>query len=191
VTSSEITVLRPTSVAELAEAVTSVPRLRVLGSGSRLGWCAPWEGPVVSSLGLTGIASTRPADGVAVVRAGTPVGDLLVELHGMGLTLPLATGLPEGVSQRGGTVGGLVATGLPHALEPQRIRAELLDVTIDDLGHASGHADELREPLDCRPGFQVVTREAEKLLGRRRVHDAARLDHRHDLLDFGRVRDLP
>jgi hypothetical protein len=71
----------------------------------------------VSTSRLTGIADLRPEDGVAVVRAGTLVEDLLQEVGGHGLTLPLAIGLPREVSQRSGTVGGLFATGLPHAHE--------------------------------------------------------------------------
>lgn len=124
--------LRPGTLEELSEAVTSVPRLRVTGSGSRLGWCRPWSGPEVSTSGLTGIVSMRKADGVATVRAGTMVCDLLEELAPAGLTLPLATDLPVQVSQRAGTVGGLVSLGLPHAIETEcgPIRDWVLGVTV-------------------------------------------------------------
>ncbi|MFX8856370.1 FAD-binding protein, partial [Acinetobacter baumannii] len=66
-------VLHPTTIAELAEAVGSAPRLRVVGSGSRLAWVKPFLGPTVSTSRLTGIVELRPEDGVVVVRAGTLV----------------------------------------------------------------------------------------------------------------------
>lgn len=109
--------LQPTTTAELAEAVVSAPRLRVVGSGSRLAWVKPFAGSTVSTTRLSGIVDLRPEDGVAVVKAGTMVEDLLLEVAGHGLTLPLAVGLPREVAQRHGTVGGLVATGLPHGHE--------------------------------------------------------------------------
>ncbi|MFX8887319.1 FAD-binding protein, partial [Acinetobacter baumannii] len=71
----------------------------------------------MSTSRLTGIVELRPEDGVVVVRAGTLVEDLLKETAGHGLTLPLAIGLARDVSQRYGTVGGLLAAGLPHAHE--------------------------------------------------------------------------
>ena len=125
-------ILRPESIAEMVEAVRSAPRLRVLGSGSRLAWIKPWSGPTVSTLGLTGIVDMRATDGVVVVRAGTLTEDFLAEMEEVGLTLPLALGLPRDISQRFGTVGGLVATGLPHALEALSgpIRDWVLGVTV-------------------------------------------------------------
>lgn len=124
--------LEPTTTDELVDAVTSAPRLRVVGSGTRLPWVKPFAGPTVSTVRLSGVVSLRPEDGVAVVRAGTLVEDLLTDLMGHGLTLPLAIGLPREISQRYGTLGGLVATGLPHGHEARfgPIRDWVLGLTV-------------------------------------------------------------
>ena len=100
------------TVGQFREAVLAQPKLRVVGSGSRLAWCTPWDGPTVSTLGLTGIEELSVPDRLVTVLAGTHVVDLLDELRTHGLGLPLAHGDPV-VTQRYGTVGGLLMGGLP------------------------------------------------------------------------------
>lgn len=80
------------------------------------------QGPdptILSTLALAGIVDWSPDDQVVVVRAGTPLSLLQAELLGKGQCLPLPDpeevgDLPAGVP---GTVGGLVAMNLPHALQ--------------------------------------------------------------------------
>ncbi|MBX3111132.1 MAG: FAD-binding oxidoreductase [Fimbriimonadaceae bacterium] len=99
-------------VADLRDAVLSHGQVRVVGTGSRLEWCTPWDGPTVSTRGLVGIEELSVADRLVTVRAGTLVVDLVEELASHGLGLPLAQG-EDVVTQRYGTVGGLLMGGLP------------------------------------------------------------------------------
>ena len=107
----------PDTLDGLRDAILAHPRVRVVGTGSRLSWCTDWDGPCVSTRKLSGIVELRPDDFVAVAWSGTPVAELLDELAPRGLTLPLATGLPPVLTQRYGTLGGLFSCGLPHSLE--------------------------------------------------------------------------
>lgn len=100
------------TVSAFREAVLAHQHVRVVGSGSRLSWCSPWDGPTVSTLGLAGIEELSVPDRLVTVLAGTRVEDLLEELKTHGLGLPLAQGDPV-VTQRYGTIGGLFIGGLP------------------------------------------------------------------------------
>ncbi len=98
---------------EFREEVLTHPQVRVVGSRSREAWCTAWEGPVVSTLGFVGIEDFAVDDRMVTVRAGTLVEDLLAETTSEGLGLPLVASGNAAMTQRHGTVGGLVMAGLP------------------------------------------------------------------------------
>jgi glycolate oxidase FAD binding subunit len=105
------------TLSELCEVVRGADRLKFAGDGSRSAWLPHWEGPVVRA--PSGIIAHDVPDQVVQAWAGTRVRDLQSELAAHGQCLPLATDVPEAYSQRFGTLGGLVATNLPHALVAQ------------------------------------------------------------------------
>ncbi len=78
-----------------------------------------WDGADLSLASLSGVITHDIDDQVVEVWAGTRVEELQEELGRHGQCLPLGSGLPQVVSQRYGTVGGLLATNLPHALSAQ------------------------------------------------------------------------
>ncbi|MFP5022885.1 FAD-binding oxidoreductase [Pseudonocardia phyllosphaerae] len=107
------TTLRPTSSAEVRDAVLDTPgRLAITGAGTAAGWAGrlgSGDRPVDATLdlsGLSGVITHNPGDMTVSVLAGTPVRDLQAELaeHGQRLALDAAR------IRRGATVGGLVAT---------------------------------------------------------------------------------
>lgn len=112
-----MTVLQPESVAELQSILQSTDRARLIGAETRVRFCTRVSAPRVTLRGMTGITELRAADFVVTVRAGTLLTDLASELAEQGLALPLASIGNQDVTQMHGTVGGLVATGLPHGLE--------------------------------------------------------------------------
>lgn len=73
----------------------------------------------IETTGLSGIVEHDVNDQVVVVRAGTPLSELQAALAERRQCLPLPPHGTVGVLASGvpGTVGGLVATGLPHALQ--------------------------------------------------------------------------
>jgi glycolate oxidase FAD binding subunit len=90
----------------------------IMGCGTKGGLRQPGatEIPITD---YAGILNFSPADQLLTVRAGTRLADLLPEIEAHGQTLPLAR-FGEGFEYLGGlpgTVGGTIATGLPHFLE--------------------------------------------------------------------------
>lgn len=94
---------------EIQGQVLTEPRWRIAGSGSHKTWLPKGDAPALSTLGHEGIVEWSPPDRVVVVRAGTTLRDLQAELAAKDQMIP-ALG-------SGGTVGGLLAMGLPHAAE--------------------------------------------------------------------------
>lgn len=111
----------PTTTAELAEALSQKIAVRLEGSGSKQGWIAQREGELLSLAKLTGIVDFHPADQTVVVRAGTRVDDLQEELRAAGQCLPMPDPRQAGLALAGylGTVGGLLASDMPHGLYAQ------------------------------------------------------------------------
>jgi len=106
---SEAQPLRPTSVAEVQEAVRAYPRLRVRGGGSKPALSTPQEGQVLLELGsLRGVVEYDPSEYVVVARAGTPLAEVETLLAQHGQYLPFDPPLVE----QGATLGGTVAAGL-------------------------------------------------------------------------------
>jgi glycolate oxidase FAD binding subunit len=102
---------------DIAQAMREAARVRIVGNGSRSNWLPAWAGATV--VVPSGIVAHDVADQVVQAWAGTTVEELQAELATHGQCLPLADALPDVYSQRGGTVGGLLATNLPHALSSQ------------------------------------------------------------------------
>lgn len=103
------TTLRPTTAAEVRDAVLDTPgRLAISGAGTARQW-AGRPGDVDATLdlsGLTGVITHNPGDMTVAVHAGTPLRALQDQLaeHGQRLAFDAAR------AGRGATVGGLVAT---------------------------------------------------------------------------------
>ena len=111
-----MSIILPENVAEMRDAIRSHDRLQITGTESRRDWVNESEYPKLSTKRWEGICDFRPDDLVVTVKAGTPLDDVVEEVERQGLTIP---GSAEwGVlGNRGGTVGGWIATGLPHAWE--------------------------------------------------------------------------
>ncbi|MCW5943485.1 MAG: FAD-binding protein [Fimbriimonadaceae bacterium] len=117
-----VTVVRPTTVEELAEVVRAAESVDIVGSGTKAAFdVRPYcSGRVhLETSGLKGVVEHDVSDQVVVVRAGTSLADLQSALAEHGQCLPLPRREDVGVLAAGvpGTVGGLVAMGLPHALQ--------------------------------------------------------------------------
>lgn len=106
----------PAAKARLEEWAQSWPaQTAIQGSGTKL----RHSGPTASTLGLTGLIEHDAADQVAVAWAGTPLSDLQAELRAKGQCLPLPQTGHFWLDGGPGTLGGLAAMSLPHALEAQ------------------------------------------------------------------------
>ncbi len=93
---------------------------RIVGTRTKLGFCAPFEGgEQVAS--LRGVLDVQPADQIVTVGAGTPVEELQERLAETGQCLPLPDRRSWGnlLAALPGTVGGMIAMNLPHALSAQ------------------------------------------------------------------------
>jgi len=96
-------------------------RARIAGSGSKVGFLPDWDGLAISTQGLTGVIAHDVDDQVVEVWAGTPVAELQIALIEHGQCLPLTNDLSLAAQISGvhGTIGGLIAMNLPHALSSQ------------------------------------------------------------------------
>lgn len=126
-----MTALAPCSVDEVCQAMPGGP-YRIEGTGTKRGLGSA-EGETLSLARLSGVIEFNAADQVVVVRVGTPIAELqqalAEEKHCLPLPLPEVGFWPSGAP---GTVGGLVASRLPHALEAQTggVRDWLLGLTL-------------------------------------------------------------
>jgi glycolate oxidase FAD binding subunit len=108
-TNQVVTMLCPSTLEELADAVRSAPRVIAVGAGttSRLtqvrGECG-----CISTVKLTGIVEYEPSEFTFTARAGTPLREIVAALAERGQYLPFDPMLAEA----GATLGGTVAAGL-------------------------------------------------------------------------------
>ncbi len=107
------------TIEDLCDAVRGAERVRIIGSARRTGFLPAWDGAILSLSSLSGVIAHDVDDQVVEVWAGTGVEELQEQLGKHGQCLPMAVDLPLTVSQRHGTVGGLLAMNLPHALSSQ------------------------------------------------------------------------
>ncbi len=116
--------VRPVDVGELREALSRDGPILIQGSGSKADFLVPYPNDdfeVLDMTSIAGIVELEPDDQVVAVRAGTQLSELQAALGERGQCLPLPDPAEFGRSVAGypGTVGGLVAMRMPHALEAQ------------------------------------------------------------------------
>ncbi|MBI4768870.1 MAG: FAD-binding protein, partial [Chloroflexi bacterium] len=100
---------KPTTIAEVRDAVRSLPRLLPRGGGSKPALSIPPEGVAALDLsGLTGLLEYDPAEFTFTALAGTPLSEVLAALSANGQYLPF----DPPFAARGATLGGAVAAGL-------------------------------------------------------------------------------
>lgn len=99
--------LAPTTFAELADAVRSVPRVLAVGAGTKPRLSAV-DAVMLSTAGLRGISEYDPSEFTFTAAAGTPVREIAEALAERGQYLPFDPVLAEA----GATLGGTVAAGL-------------------------------------------------------------------------------
>lgn len=127
-----MTVLRPTTTEELAEAVRGHARVVVEGGRTKPALLDP-TGTRISTAGLRGVVEYDPAEFTFTARAGTPLADVVAMLAGRGQHLPCDPMLVDA----GSTLGGWVASGLsgPGRLRHGGVRDFILGVRmVDGLG---------------------------------------------------------
>ena len=101
--------LTPSTLAELAAAVRSAPRVLAIGARTkpRLSAVAP-EVTLISTLGLNGITEYQPDEFTFTALAGTPLREIAATLAERGQYLPFDPYLLHA----GATIGGTLAAGL-------------------------------------------------------------------------------
>lgn len=100
-------ILAPTTLAELADAVRSEPRVLAVGAGTKPRLSAV-DAVKLSTAGLRGISEYDPSEFTFTAAAGTPVREIAEALAERGQYLPFDPVLAEA----GATLGGTVAAGL-------------------------------------------------------------------------------
>lgn len=101
--------LQPTTLAELADAVRSAPRVLAIGARTkpRLSAVAP-DVQLISTLRLSSITEYQPDEFTFTALAGTPLREIAATLAARGQYLPFDPFLVEA----GATLGGTLAAGL-------------------------------------------------------------------------------
>ena len=103
------TILHPSSLAELVDAVRSVRQVLAVGAGTTPRLCAAAPDCVpISTRNLSGLIEYEPSEFTFTARAGTPVREIIAALGERGQYLPFDPMLAEA----GATLGGTVAAGL-------------------------------------------------------------------------------
>jgi glycolate oxidase FAD binding subunit len=102
-------ILQPTSIAELADAVKSAARVIPVGAATKPRLSQAGNGTLpLSTAGLRGIVEYDPTEYTFTALAGTPVREIVSALAEKGQGLPFDPLL----SEAGATLGGTVAAGL-------------------------------------------------------------------------------
>lgn len=106
---------------QLCKAVRDAKDVRTTGTGSKTDFLPNGGQQKLNTNGLSGIIQHDIDDQVIELWAGTTVEELQEELarHGLCLPLPKRGSIPDFASGAPGTVGGLLAMSLPHALSQQ------------------------------------------------------------------------
>ena len=106
---SDPEIIRPTSIEELVRAVHDLPRLHVVGAGTKSAMSAPRGDAVRCELThLAGVIDHQPSEFLITAFAGTPIAQLQEALRQHGQYFPFDPPL-VGV---GATIGGTLAAGL-------------------------------------------------------------------------------
>ncbi len=101
--------LQPTTLAELADAVRSAPRVLAIGARTKPRLSAVADDvTLISTLGLSGITEYQPDEFTFTALAGTPLREIAATLAARGQYLPFDPYLVEA----GATLGGTLAAGL-------------------------------------------------------------------------------
>jgi glycolate oxidase FAD binding subunit len=116
----------------IAHAAANATPLRIRGTGSKDFYAQALHGEVLDTTALTGIVSYEPSELVVTVRAGTSLAELEAALATQNQCLPFEPPRFQGDGNAGGTVGGMVATGLsgPARASAGAVRDFMLGVTL-------------------------------------------------------------
>ena len=195
--------IKPESMAEFKEAIRAHDRLQIAGSESRHEWVLQSSHPRLSTKRWSGIMNYRPDDLVVTVKAGTPVDELVKEVEKQGLTIPGSADWGV-LGNRVGTVGGWVATGLPHAWEGRwrSVRDWVLQtkcVTASGEEFVSGAQvvksvagfDLHRAAVGSRGGLFLITEITLRLAPARAVFSLEELGFRPDYIGRMRLSEIP
>jgi glycolate oxidase FAD binding subunit len=98
----------------IAQAAAATRPLRIVGGGTRAAYGRPVTGEPLEVAGHRGVVAYDPSELVITARAGTPVAEIERALAAQGQMLAFE---PPAFGQ-GGTVGGMVATGLSGPRRP-------------------------------------------------------------------------
>ena len=109
--------------------------LAIRGAGTKSFYGEPIQGQLLDVRGLTGITRYEPSELVMTVRGGTPIAEVEAELARRNQYLafePPRYPDTERPGQRGGTIGGMVATGLsgPSRAAMGSVRDYVLGMTL-------------------------------------------------------------
>lgn len=106
---------------QLSEAVRAASSVRITGTSEHRGFLPEGDQVSLEVSGLSGVIQHDVDDQVIEVWAGTTIEELQDELgrHGLCLPLPKKGTVPDFASGSLGTVGGMLAMNLPHALSAQ------------------------------------------------------------------------
>ncbi|RZS52154.1 glycolate oxidase subunit GlcE [Sphaerotilus mobilis] len=124
------------SLVERVRAARSDGRtLAIQGAGSKAFYGEAVHGDRLDTRELSGISSYEPSELVLTARAGTPLADVEAALAERGQCLPFEPPRfpdPDRPGQRGGTVGGMVASGLagPSRASVGGVRDYVLGATL-------------------------------------------------------------
>ncbi|MCH7945585.1 MAG: FAD-binding oxidoreductase [Armatimonadetes bacterium] len=112
---------RPQTLDDLCDAMRGAEFVRISGTKTKHGYLPETDAADLSTSGIEGIIQHDVADQVVEVWAGTKISDLQAELarHGQCIALPPPDAVPAELSGAEGTVGGLLAMNMPHALSAQ------------------------------------------------------------------------
>jgi glycolate oxidase FAD binding subunit len=122
------------AIRQFREQIQARKPLRIRGAGSKDFYGNVLTGDVLDTRAHSGIVSYEPSELVATVKAGTPIAELTAALAEKKQWLPFEPPMFAAGGKVGGTVGGMVASGLagPGRLSAGSVRDFVLGVTLMD-----------------------------------------------------------